>query len=309
MTVDKSYFPGWLRKSISFTIDDGNIEFDTKFINIVKAGGIKGTFNLCSPDLKKYTPEFYRELYREYGISNHCKLHPFAFTPDKPTEISEEAFSDTVDPTKLYRIPDKSGMYRYHASNGWRMVADDATYCRLVDECHSDLEAVFGKGSITSFVWPYGQQNNAVVQDYIMNKCGYVAVRKTGATKDTTGFAIPADRMHWSYNANHQNLTECAAAFDSYADDGELKFFCFGVHSIDFERANCWDVLEDFVAKYGNRESDFWYASVEQIFAYADATKQLIITENSVENPTGIDLYVKINGECTVIPKNSTKVI
>ena len=97
MTVDKSYFPGWVRKSITFTIDDGNIELDKKFIDIVKKGGIKGTFNLCAPDLKKYTPELYRELYRGYGISNHCKLHPFAFTPEKPTEISEDKSEIRLD--------------------------------------------------------------------------------------------------------------------------------------------------------------------------------------------------------------------
>ena len=310
MTVDKNYFPGWVRKSISFTIDDGNVILDKKFIDIVKPHGIKGTFNLCLPNLKNYTPEFYQELYEGFGISNHCKLHPFAFTPDKPTEISEDTFAEvTADPTKLYRVEGFDGMYYYRASNGWRKVADDATYCRLVGECHEALEAVFGKGSITTYVWPYCEQNNAVVQDYVMNKCGYVAVRKAGATRDTTGFAVPTDRMHWSYNANHQNLIECAAAFDSFEDDGELKFFCFGVHSHDFENAKCWNILEDFAAKYGNRESDFWYASVEDIFAYADAVKQIKITENTVENPTAIDVYVKINGVNTVIPKNSITAI
>ena len=302
MTVDKNYFPGFVRKSISFTIDDGNVVLDKKFIDIVNKGGIKGTFNLCLPDLKNHTSEFYRELYRGFGISNHCKLHPFAFTPDKPTDISEDAFDEqTADTAKLYRVDGQEGMYYYRAANGWRKVADDATYCRLVSECHAALEEVFGKGSITTYVWPFCEQNNAAVQDYVMNKCGYVAVRKTGATTDTTGFAVPADRMHWSYNANHQNLTECAAAFDSFEDDGELKFFCFGVHSHDFERANCWNILEDFTEKYGNRESDFWYASVEDIFAYADAVKQLKITDNTVENPTSIPLYSKIDGKETVI--------
>lgn len=307
MTVDKNYFPGWVRKSVSFTIDDGNVVLDKKFIDIVKAGGVVGTFNLCAPDLKKYTPEFYRELYRGFGISNHCKLHPFAFTPEKTTVISEDTFDEqTADGSKLYRVPNQEGLYFYRASSGWRKVADDAAYCRLVSECHEELEAVFGDGSITTYVWPYCEQNNAVVQDYVMNKCGYVAVRKTGATKDTTGFAVPEDRMHWSYNANHQNLLECAASFDRFADDGELKYFCFGVHSHDFERGNCWNVLEEFVAKYGNRPSDFWYASVEDIFAYADAVRELKVAENTVENPTSIDIYVKIDGKNVIIPKNST---
>ena len=307
MRVDKNYFPGWVRKSISFTIDDGNVELDKKFIDIVKRGGIVGTFNLCAPNLEKYTSEFYRELYRGYGISNHCKLHPFAKSPDKEFELSDDVFDEkTAEENKLYRVPGQEGVFYFRASSGWRKIADDAAYCRLVSECHKELEAVFGEGSITTYVWPYYEQNNAAVQDYVMNKCGYVAVRKTGATTDTTGFAVPLDRMRWSYNANHKNLLECAALFDAFADDGELKYFCFGVHSHDFERDTCWDVLEEFTAKYGNRKNDFWYASVEDIFAYTDAVNELRITEDKVENPTELELYVKIDGKNTVIPPKST---
>ena len=80
MVIDKNYFPGWVRKSFTFTIDDGNIDLDRKFINIVKPYGILGTFNIGMPNLKKYSEEFYREFYKGYGISNHCKYHPQALT-------------------------------------------------------------------------------------------------------------------------------------------------------------------------------------------------------------------------------------
>ena len=307
MRVDKNYFPGWTRKSITFTIDDGNIQLDTKFINIVRPSGIKGTFNLCAPDLKTYSADFYRNLYKGFGISNHCKLHPFALTPDKRREISEDSFnSQTADPNMLYRHAGYDGLYHYMHTAGWRRVADVDTYCRLVNECHGELEAVFGEGSITTYVWPYFEQSDSDVQDYVMNKCGYVAVRKTGATLDSTGFAVPSDRMRWSYNANHANLTEIAEKFEAFADDGELKFFAFGVHSHDFERANCWDVLENFAEKYGNRPENYYYASVEAIFAYADAVNELVITDNSVENPTDIDIYVKVDGKRLIAPARST---
>lgn len=305
MTVEK-YYPGFVRKAISFTIDDGNVVLDKKFIDIVRPHGIVGTFNLCSPDLKKHTAQFYRELYCGFGISNHCKLHPFAMTPDKAREISEDDFSiDTADENKLYRVSGYEGMYHYHATNGWRKVAEDDAYCRLVTECHKELEAIFGEGSITTYVWPYAEQNNAAVQDYVMNKCGYVAVRKTGATEGKFGFAVPCDRMHWSYNANHKNMLAIAEQYEAYPDDGELKFFCFGVHSHDFERDNCWDTLETFAEKYGNRNGEFYYASVEEIFRYADAVNQLKITENAVENPTSLEIYVKIGGKKRVIEPHS----
>ena len=301
MKVDKNYFPGFTRKSITFTIDDGNIPLDKKFIDIVKPHGIKGTFNLCAPNLKKYSADFYREMYAGFGISNHCKYHPFAETPDKWRELSEEKFdAETADKSKIYKT-DYEGLYHFSTERGWRKFATDEAYCRLVDECKAELEAVFGEGSVTTFVWPFCEQMNPVVNDYVVNKSGNTAVRRSGSVGNSTAYAVPEDRKHWGYNAKHNELLECARDYEAFADDGELKFFCFGVHAHDFENNNMWHVLEEFAITYGDRENDFWYASVEEIFAYKDASDKLIITETSVENPTDIDLYIKIDGKPTVV--------
>ena len=65
-SIDLHFFPGWTRKSISFTIDDGNIAMDEKFLSIVKPAGIKGTFNLCTPE-------------RNEGRSSSFCLPPISF--------------------------------------------------------------------------------------------------------------------------------------------------------------------------------------------------------------------------------------
>ena len=62
--IDVNFYPGWTRKSVTFTIDDGNIPMDRKFISIVSPGGIKGTFNLNSNKMNDMTPEEYREFYK-----------------------------------------------------------------------------------------------------------------------------------------------------------------------------------------------------------------------------------------------------
>jgi len=107
--------------------------------------------------------------------------------------------------------------------------------------------------------------------------------------------------MAWSYNANNNNMREFSKLFAEYPDDGELKFFCFGVHSHDFENDDNWDVLENFCREFGNRPNDFWYASVGEIFDYEDAIKALVITETEIKNDSDIDLYVKIDGDPKVI--------
>lgn len=303
MVVKKCY-PNWSRKAISFTIDDGNIEMDTKFISILKPYGIKGTFNLCSPNLGKYTKDFYRELYDGFGISNHCKMHPFLLKDAEKREYSSDKFDiNTADEAKLYSVG-REGVYHFRASNGWRKTATLKAYCELISECHSELEEIFGEGSVTTFVWPFGDQGSDEILTYIAKTHGYVAARKTGLVEDSTAFAPPSDRMHWSYNASHKNLLQCAEKYEAFEDDGELKFFSFGVHSIDYENANCWDELREFAEKYGNRDTDFYYASVEDIFRYADASNALKITDTAIENPSNLTVYIEANGKKITLAPN-----
>ena len=193
MSLEKNYYPGWTRKAITFTIDDGNIMMDKKFIDIVKPYGIKGTFNLCSPNIKTHTPDFYRNFYEGFGISNHRKLHPYALTPERTREVGSDSFNEkTADVTKNYRTHIQ-GLYKHYTSIGWRYAADTNKYCDLITECHKELEAVFGEGSITTFVWPYGEQADKKILEYIENVCGYTAVRKTGTLGSSTSFAVPTD--------------------------------------------------------------------------------------------------------------------
>ena len=305
----KMCYPGWCRKAISFTIDDGNIEMDKKFISIVKPNGISGTFNLCAPDLRKYTSDFYCEMYSGFGIANHCKMHPFLLKDSDNFELSDDIFNEeTADETKFYKTA-REGVYLFRAPNGWRKKATLKAYLALISECHEELERVFGNGSVTSFVWPFGDQGSVDILEYVKLRHGYAAARKTGLVEDSTGFAVPSDRMYWSYNASHKNLLECAEKYDKYPDDGELKFFSFGVHSIDYEKAEKWNELREFAEKYGNRKNDFYYAPVDDIFRYADATKEVKITENEVTNPTNIEIYAEINGIRTIIAPKSSVII
>ena len=294
MSREFFYFPGWTRKAMSFTIDDGNIPLDTKFLNIVKPAGIIGTFNLCLPK-PNMTPEKYRELYRGYGIANHCAHHPLAFDPSKTyPELSDEKFDIEKSDTNYLYKSDIEGMYYYrYTANYWSVVATNDTYLKLIDECQVALEEIFGKDGVDGFVWPYGKQRNPELLERIKADGKYTSVRRTVCST----FDLPKDRFDWSYCAHHENMTERAAEFEALEDDGELKWFCFGVHSHDFENNNCWDVLENFAEKYGNRPEDFWYASVRDIFDYEDAVNAATVTDTEIVNNSEKTLYIVVNGK------------
>ena len=46
--IETVFYPGWCKKAITFTIDDGNFEMDRKLLDIVRPAVIYGTFSLCS---------------------------------------------------------------------------------------------------------------------------------------------------------------------------------------------------------------------------------------------------------------------
>ena len=310
--VISKFYPGFVKKAVTFSIDDGNIPMDKKFVGIVKPAGILGTFNLNSNNLAQMTREEYLEFYRDYGIANHCKYHPVPVRDGVKYVFTDDPFdAETSDPALVYKHPTIEGLYKYHVTlhhpndkrrppDGWSTVTSVENFKLFAEQGRAELSEFFGRDNIKSFIWPGGYQANAEVHSYLREN--YRDVRKTGCTLDTTGFALPEDKGHWTYNANHTNLLEVMEKYEAYPDDGELKFFCLGVHSKDFETADKWDDLRAFAEKYGNRQEEFYYASVEDIFDYEEAMLSAEVGDETIENTSDITLYFTVDGARLILP-------
>ena len=312
--IDVKFFPGWTRKAITFSIDDGKVEWDRKFLDIVRPHGILGTFNLN--DTNRASAEEYRALYHGYEIANHCKHHPLIFREDIEYKFSDEPFDKMESSVEYVYKTDVPHVYMMHYSlyledktkypkpGGWHWITDKEHYIEFLDEAKADLEKVFGKDSVRGFAWPYGKQSCESVVAYLKKE--YYHARKSGITLDKMGFALPPDRLGWRLNARYSNLLEVAELYEKYPDDGELKLFSFGAHSIDYETGNHWGDLETFAKTYGDRPNDYYYAAVGDIFAYADAVRSVEITDTEIKNPTDTTLYLKIEGESVVLGPHET---
>ena len=307
--IDLNFFPGYTRKAITYTIDDGNIPTDVKFLDRVKPRGFKGAFNLCGASRKGFTHDDYRRIYEGCEIVNHCSTHPMSM-PDDMTglTVSEEYYDDAIaDDFTFFKSPTEDGVYmksrKARGAGPVRYVAPER-YIELIKIAQEELESVFGKGSVVQFVWPFGKQDSKLVSDFL--KDNFYAVRQSGAVADKTGFAIPEDRIDWKVSANYSLVAEVGDKFDAYPDDGELKLFSFGYHSYDFERTGTWGNLEYMAEKLGNRPSDFWYATNIEVFKYDDAVKSVKVTDTDIYNPSDINLFIKIDGVPTELPAGST---
>ena len=299
--IDINFYPGWTRKAITFSIDDGVIPMDRKFMEILRPAGIRGTFNLCSHSLINYTKEWYREFYEGQEVANHCKHHPYAFADGESYQISTEPFdAENSDHDLLHPTGTEHLYWIYKNPKGWRLIADTEGYIQFIDQGHEELEGIFGKGSVRSFAWPFTEQPNAAIHKHLSTK-GYYGVRASKKRGTDGEFNLEENRMPWGMTAIHNDLLELAEVYDKLEDDGKLKFFCFGVHSKDYEIYDKWGDLQEFADTYGHRPEDYYYAPVGEIFDYADALKELIIAEEKITNPTKLDLYIRVDGKNVLI--------
>ncbi len=291
MKAFKLLYKNFVTKAITFTIDDGNVAMDEKFMRILAPHGIRGTFNLCNA--QKLSAEEYRRFYADHGIANHCKGHPMVYAEGKTYRFSSEPLCETnASEELLYPTPDPRIFHCY--PHKWRTYTDRDTYYELSEASRAELLAVFGDAAIKDFVWPHGAQKDPVLHEMLKKR--YRSIRKTGSLLDTTRFSLPADLHAWTYNAVHDNLLHAAALYEAYPEDGELKFFSFGVHSVDYETNDRWEDLRLFAERMGNRPETYYYAPVGEIFDYYEATKKLIVTDDAIENPTDAEIYLTVEG-------------
>ena len=309
--VDVNYFPGFVRKSVTFTIDDGNVTLDRHFLEIMREAGILGTFNLIN--INSLSPEEYRALYDGYEVASHHQLHALSFRDDfdySLIEFKNEVYTSSSNPDYIYKDGSVEGLYwiSYHHYDSkynkgyWHPIATDEAYGKYIDITEEQLESVFGEGTVVGFAYPHGCVT-AYPKAYLQ-AAGYLYARKTGSVGSSTNFAMPSDRFAWSYNADSTNLINIMERFDALMDDGELKFFSFGVHSSDYQ--SNWALLEEFAEKYGSRPEDFYYASNRDIFLYEDAVKALVIGEECIVNGSDIAVYVTVDGRKVIIPAHSS---
>ena len=91
------------------------------------------------------------------------------------------------------------------------MVACDETYLAFAEESRKIIKEIFGNEYGDAFVWPFGEQKNGKLKASLAARYG--SLRKTGCLLDSTGFALPADRSAWTYNAHHGNILNVMKKF------------------------------------------------------------------------------------------------
>ena len=271
-------FPGGLGKALTLSYDDA-VEQDFRLIDIMKAHGLKGTFNINS---SQYIPEGYEypsdkkwgqrmtieratALYSQNGIEPalHAYTHPFLQTQPTP-QVAYEIIKD-----------------------------------------RETLENQFG-GIVRGMAYPYGTYSDDVVR--VLRDCGIVYARTTKATHT---FALPTEWLTLHPTCHHADpaLPELTQKFIEERPGSNRDPWLYYVwgHAYEFESNNNWHIIENFAEQIGGKD-DIWYATNIEIWEYIESYKRLVFSldERYVYNPTALTLWFILNGEIHSVAPGQT---
>lgn len=259
-------FPGGKHKALTLSYDDG-VEQDIRLIAIMKAHGLKGTFNINSglyPAVKtaatKRMPlEDAKELYLGSGmeVAVHALTHPI-----------------------LSYLPENI-----------------CTYEVLQDRINHERD--YGT-IVRGMAYPQGtvSVSDSVVAS--LRQCGIAYARTTVSTER---FDIPTDWLRLPATCHHKNPRLMALAEQFHQSKFEKApglFYLWG-HSYEFDwdaPDNNWGIMENFAAYMGDRE-EIWYATNIEIYDYVAAYKQLLFSTEGTKvlNPTATTLWFEAAGK------------
>lgn len=258
-------FPGGLSKALTLSYDDG-VEQDKRLIKIMKAHGLKGTFNLNSglfaPEGKVY-PE--GDVHRRMSASEALALYS-----DSGIEVAVHAYT--------HRFLEKLAP----AQIAYEVIKDR--------EC---LESMFGK-IVRGMAYPFGTYDSDVVE--VLRNCG-IAYSRT--TKRTGKFSLPEEPLLLDPTCHHRDpeLMTLLDKFINLKTRYHVSVFYLWGHSYEFESDNNWEVIEKFAEKAGGRD-DVWYATNIEIIDYRKAFDSLVMSADSgiVHNPTSTTVFFDVAG-------------
>lgn len=251
--IDVAYYPGFVRKAVTLSYDDGLTAKDKPLIELLTKYGVKATFNAVSSFITDAAAA--KELYEGHEIANHVKGHP--------------------------------NMGAKNTDGTYKISTEEAI--KYISEGRSELETIFGK-SVTGYAWPYSDPGRADITQYLKDS----GVSYARPVSTTNAFGLPADWMEWKATCHHDYLTRLKSEFFGLADDGELKLFYVWGHAAEFKDDDNFYVMEDFLQELKER-GNIWIATNIEVYNYINAVNELIITEDSIENPSKTEtVYVEI---------------
>ena len=268
-------FPMGRAKVFTLSYDDG-VEQDVRFLELLRAYGVKATFHLNST----FPPE--DVTYPAGAIHRRMPALRCQTVYDEPLA---EVAGHTVTHPRLETLPD-------HLA-AWELVED-----RL------RLERLF-KRPVTGFAYPYGSFSERTLA--ILRATHVFDYARD--TVSTHTFDLPEDwlQLHSTCHHNEPQLMELAERFVSGTPERAPWWFSVRGHAYEFERDDNWDCLENLLKAVAGRD-DIWYATLGEAYAFFSAYDRLEVGPDGafLRNPSAREACLVLDGQPLCVPAGAT---
>lgn len=262
-------FPGFKKKAFTMNYDDGNV-FDEKMIEIMKAHGIKGTFNLNGGLMgngRRMPIEKVPELYEPNGMEVACHGYRHRHPLSLPKALMlEEYYEDRKTWENLLGHQVHGMAYAFGG-------VDDT-----VEQMMKDMDIWFSRTTVST-------EKFAIPDNWLR---------------------MPATCHH--RNPRVMELCDQFLGVQEYPDlpfnrsiQSPSLFLLWG-HSYEFNDNDNWELLEQICEKMGGHD-DVWYATCGEIYSYVKAYEALeySLDGKDIHNPTATDIYLQYFGSNNII--------
>lgn len=267
----KKLYPNGAEKAFVISYDDG-IEQDVRFVDLLNAYGLKGTFNLnsqlcreefvwkhdCGMYIKRLSAQTVSRLYNGHEVASHTLTHPYL------QQLSEEEifFQMSRDKEELQRICD----------------------------CE-----------VCGFAVPFDYIDERVA--ICAQKCGFEYVR---LPTESRLFNTDYDFFHWKPTIFHlqRDLEGCFNQFENTSQ--ELALFQLVGHSYDLDVENAWKTVENLFARVADNSHMVSLKTIEAV-RYITAMRKFSVKNNVLTNESDLELWFDVNGDKISLKPNETR--
>lgn len=226
------------------------------------------------------------EIFNKYGIRGTFHVNGGYLPRPERIEPSEVK--------TLYKNHEVSAHGLTHQSLG---ISPRENIVQQVVKDRMILEKLVGY-PVRGMSYPNGLYNDTVVD--ILKATGIEYCRVVETHKN---FSLPQDFLRWQGTCHHnENLLELGKKFlDQPYKNRPHLMYVWG-HSIEFERDDNWDLIENFCKMMSNKD-DIWYATNIEIVDYMNALNNLKFSADCtmVYNPSAITLWISVDEEPVVL--------
>ena len=223
-------------KAVTFSYDDA-VTQDIRFIQLLDKYNLKGTFNINSERLGKENT-----LIREGVTVNHNKV---------PADKVKEIYKNHEVAVHTLTHPNLKG------------VGDDNEVIRQVEQDRINLENLVGY-NVQGMAYPCGGDcyDKRVIR-LIRENTGIKYARTTNSNHK---FDIQTNLLDFSPSVHHMDfdkMFELGEEFINLKPDSPKIYYIWG-HTYEFDIANTWDKIEEFLKMISGRD-DIFYGTNEEV--------------------------------------------